>query len=110
MADLKWFTLKNKLIIYFEALIEFYNWKNHGHIYEIYKMVKFEKMHILTVKNLFNLDLYQIIEIFFILYNIYIVLKNKTSLCFISITILIKISSINYIILIRLQKKYKTQI
>ena len=48
-------------------------------------------------KNPYNLDIYYIIIILSILYNIYIIFKNQKRLYFITIIILIEYNSINYI-------------
>lgn len=63
--------------------------------------MKLEKIRFLTIENLYNLDVYYIIEIFLVLYRIYIIFKDQNKLVFYSNIILIKINSINYILLIR---------
>ena len=77
MADPKWFILKSKPVIYIEAFVEFYNLGNRGQVHEIQKMIKLEKMHVLTVENLRNLDAHQIIEISSVLRNIYMIPRDQ---------------------------------
>ena len=51
MADQEQFTLKNKLIIYIGAFVEFYNLRNHGQVYKIYGIKKLKKICASTVEN-----------------------------------------------------------
>lgn len=76
----------------------------------MFKSVELKKCHILTLKNYCNFGIYYIIKIFLVLYNIYIVLTNQKNIYFMLTTILIKINSTYYIILISLIKVYKMQI
>ena len=50
-------------------------------------MIKLEKMRALIAENSHNLNAHQIIKISSVLYGVYVVLRDKTSLCFTSITI-----------------------
>lgn len=61
VADLKWFTPKNKSATYTGTLVEFYNWKKCRQVYKIYGMVEFEKMHTSTAENFYNLSAHRII-------------------------------------------------
>lgn len=58
IVDLKRLTLKNKPVIYTKILVELYNEKNHRQVHEMHAIIKPEKMHILTMKNLYNLVAY----------------------------------------------------
>lgn len=82
IANLEQFTSKNKPIIYTRIFFEFYNWKNRKQVYEIYIMIEFEKRYTLIANNLRNLDIYQIIKIFSVLQNIYIMPRNKNKVVF----------------------------
>lgn len=42
----------------------------------MYKMTKLKKMRVWTMKNPYNLDVYQIINRFLIQYNFYVVSRN----------------------------------
>lgn len=57
-SKLKTIHLEKKLIIYIKAFFKFYKYINYKLIYKIHKMIKFEKIYILTIKNLCNLDIY----------------------------------------------------
>lgn len=98
MVDLKKFTLKNKPITYTGIFIELYNKRNREHVYEMYRIIELEKLYALTAKNLCDFStMKQSLEI-------------KTSLCFMSIIIFIRIKLTNYMIQIRQRKIYKMQI
>ena len=58
MADLKQFVPKFKQVICTGAFFEFYNEKNGRQVHKIYRMIKFEKMHALTVENPYNFGAY----------------------------------------------------
>lgn len=45
-------------------------------------MIKFEKMYILIIKKICNLNVYKIIKILLILCNAYIIFKNQDKLKF----------------------------
>lgn len=49
MADWKQFTLKDRLVIYTGAFVEFYNLRNCGEIFVIYGMIELEKIYALIV-------------------------------------------------------------
>ena len=82
MTDSKRFTLKDKLVTYIGAFVKLYNWKNSGQVYENYKMIEFEKMHALTIENLYNFGAYQIIEILSVLYNAHMVFRDQDKFVF----------------------------
>lgn len=50
--------LKNKLIKYIKAFIEFDNWKKHRRLNDIHGRIEFEKMYALIAKNTYNLIAY----------------------------------------------------
>ena len=56
MADLKHFSLKDKLIRYTKVFVELYNWRNYEQVYKIYRMIKIKKIRILTIENFCNID------------------------------------------------------
>ena len=58
MADPKQFTSKSKPITYTKALVELYNWRNHGQVHEIYGIVELVKMRNSIIKNHHNLGAY----------------------------------------------------
>ena len=76
VADPKQFTLKDKYNTNIGAFIKLCNWKNHGQVYEIDRIVELEKMHVLIVENPRNLGADQIIEIFLVLHSAYIISSN----------------------------------
>lgn len=76
IIDPKQFTPKNKLVLCTGIFVKFYNWKSYQQVYEIYRIIKFEKMYISIIKNYCNLGTHWIIEISLILYNIYIISRN----------------------------------
>lgn len=82
VADLKWFILKNKPVIYTRTFIELYNWKTRMQVYKIYEMIEFEKMHTLTAENLCNLSAYWIIQISLILSSVHIIFRNQEKFIF----------------------------
>lgn len=67
MIDIEWFIFKGILITYIRAFVEFYKWKNYGQVYDIYRMIKLEKIHVLTLENFDNFGTYQMIEILLVL-------------------------------------------
>lgn len=82
MADPKQFTLKKKPVIYIGIFIDFYNQKNYELVDKIYEIIKLEKINALPTKNLYNLDVHQIIEIFLLLRSAYIVVRDKDKFMF----------------------------
>ena len=82
IADPQRFTLKNKLVKYIEAFVEFYNWKNRRQVYKIYRIIKLEKICTLTVKNSHNLSIYWMIEILLLLYITHIVFRDQNKFVF----------------------------
>ena len=82
MADSKQFTLKGKPVTYTRAFVELYNWKNHGQVHEIHKMIKLEKMRALTVENLCNLGIHQMIEISLILHSVHVIPRDQNKFVF----------------------------
>ena len=82
LADPEQFTPKSKPVIYTEALIELYNWKNRGQVYEIHGIVELEKMRILIAKNPRNLGAHRIIEISLVLHNTHVIFKNQNKVVF----------------------------
>ena len=83
MADLEQFiVIKNKPVIYIRKYIEFYNQKNHKEVYKIYKMVELKEMYALTAKNLYNLNIYQIINISMDFCNLQIIYRDKDKVIF----------------------------
>ena len=55
VADLQRLDRNDKLVMYIEAFIEFYNWRSRGLVHKTYKMVELEKYPISRVENLLNL-------------------------------------------------------
>ncbi len=82
VGDLEWFTPKDKPVIYTGALVELYNWKNHGQVHEMHEMIELEKMHALITENPYNLDTYWIIEISLVLRSTYVVLRDQDKVVF----------------------------
>ena len=82
MSDPEQFGSKGKPVTYTRALVEFYNKKNHGQIHKICGMVEHKKMRILLAKNPHNHSVYQIIEISFVLGNVYVVSKDQDKVMF----------------------------
>lgn len=82
MIDLKQFILKSKLVIYTKIFVELYNESNNKQVDKILKMIEFEMICVLTIKNGCNYGAYQIIEISLILYSIYMILKNQEKFIF----------------------------
>ena len=64
------------------AFVEFYNRKNREQVYEIYGMIKLEKMCIPTAENLRNYGIYQMIEILLVLRNAYMIPRDQNILVF----------------------------
>lgn len=54
IINLERFNSKNKLTIYTGVFVKFYNQKNCEKVYEIYGIIEFEKINVLTVENLYN--------------------------------------------------------
>ena len=75
VADLEWFTLKDKPITYTGGFVELYNWRNRGQIHEIYRMIEIEKIRTSTAENLHNFGVFQIIGISLVLYSVYVILE-----------------------------------
>lgn len=82
VVDPKRFTLKNILVIYIGTFVKSYNWKKSGQIYEIHKMIEFEKMRTLIAKNSRNLDDYKIIKILLVLCKAYIIFSDQNKFLF----------------------------
>ena len=82
VVDPKWFSLKNKLVIYTKAFVELYNWKNREQIHKTQKIIELEKIYTLTAENLYYLCTYQILEISSILYNIYVTPEDQDKFMF----------------------------
>lgn len=76
VADPKQITAKDKPITHTWVFVEFYNYKNYGQVYEIYRMIKLKKMCILTAYNPFNGGAHQIIKIFWVLASAHMVFRN----------------------------------
>ena len=76
------FILKNKPVSYIGPLIELYKEKNRGQVHDIHGIIKLESMSVLITKNPNNLSTHPIIEIFLILYSVYIVFKDLNKLIF----------------------------
>lgn len=72
----KQFTLKYKLVTYIKIFVEFYNQKNYRQIHEIHGMIEFKKIYTSIIKNFHNFSAYQITEIFLILHNAYMILRD----------------------------------
>lgn len=62
------------------AFVKLYNWSNFGYIYEIYEIIEFEKIYVLTAENFCSLNLHRIIEISLILCNAHVISKNENYL------------------------------
>lgn len=56
-----------KSIIYIKLFIKIYNWHSRKIVYQIYRIVQFEKYLILKIKNSFNLGCQQFYKIYKIL-------------------------------------------
>ena len=82
VANLEWFTPKSKLVTYTRALVELYNKNYSEQVYEIYEMIELEKLYTLTLENLHNFSVYQIIEISLVLHNAYVVSRNYNKFMF----------------------------
>lgn len=106
-ANPELFTVKKKSITYTGVFVKLYNQRNYGQVYNINRMVEFEKQYNSIVKNLQNLGFYYIVEISSICIVYISSLKIRRGFYFISITILIGITSTNYILLIGQKKIYK---
>ncbi len=78
----KRFTPKNKLVTYTGALVELYNWKNHGQVHKIHRMIELEKMRGLITENLCNLGAHWIIEISLVLHSTHMVSKDQDNVVF----------------------------
>ncbi len=76
------FTDKSKLITYIRAFVKLYNWRNHGQVYEIYRMIELEKMRTSTAKYPRNLGAPRIVEISSILRSAHIVLRDQEKIVF----------------------------
>ena len=82
MADLKWFTLKGKFVIYTEIFVEIDNWRNHRQFDEINSIIELEKIRTSTTKNPRNFNAHRIIKISSILRSAHLVLKNQDKFMF----------------------------
>ena len=82
VVDPEQFTNKSKSIIYIGIFVGLYNLKNHGQVYEIHKMVEFEKIYISTAKYPRNLVVHCIIAISSILCNTHIVFGHQKKILF----------------------------
>ena len=82
VANPEQFTPKGKPVIYTGALVELYNWKNLGQVYEIYEMVEFEKIRALIAKNPCNLGICWIIEIFLVLRSTEVIPRDQNKIVF----------------------------
>ena len=76
------FTAKSKSIIYTEAFVELYKLTNREQVYEIHGMVELEKWHASMAENPCNLGAHCIIEVFLILRNAHVVLKDQDKAIF----------------------------
>ncbi len=82
MADPERFTPKDRPIIYTRVLVELYNWRNRGQVYEIYGIIKLKKICASIAENPRNLDAHRIIKISSILHSAHIVLRNQNKFVF----------------------------
>ncbi len=82
VADLEWFTPKNKPVTSTGVLIELYNWKNHVQVHELYGIIELKKMRTSIVENIRNLDAYRIIEISLILHSAHVVSRDQDKIMF----------------------------
>ena len=82
ITDLKQFTDINKPITYIKAFVELYNKRNYGQVYEIYRIVEFEKWCNLTLQYLCNFNTFCIVEISSILHSAFITLRNQKKIIF----------------------------
>ncbi len=73
IADPKQFTNKGKPIIYIGVFVKLYNWKNHGQVYEINKIVELEKI---CAKHLSNLSTHCILKISSILCRVHVISRD----------------------------------
>ena len=55
---------------------------DYEQVYEIHKIIKFEKIYALTTKNLCNFNVYQMIKISLVLCNTYIVSRHQNKFMF----------------------------
>ncbi len=82
MANLERLTPKDKPVIYTGALVELYNWRNYGQVYEIHGMTELEKMRTLIAENLRNLGAHRIIEISLILRSAHVIPRDQDKVVF----------------------------
>lgn len=59
-----------------------YNWRNRGHVHEIYIIVELEKWCTSTAENPCNLDAHRIVKISLILRSAYVVPRDQERIVF----------------------------
>ena len=82
VLDPEGFTLKRKPVTYIGAFVELYNWKNGGQVHKIHRMMKLEKMRVLTAENPRNFNIYRIIEILLVPRSTHVVPKDQNKFVF----------------------------
>ncbi len=76
------FTPKGKSVTYTGVLVELYNWKNRGHVYEIHRIIELKKIRASIAENPCNLSTHQIIEISLVLHSAHVVPKDQDKILF----------------------------
>lgn len=82
MADPEQLIPKNRFVTYIGTFVELYNCRNDKQIYKIYRMIEFEKMYTLIIKNLCKLKAHEIIEVSSVLHSAYLVFKDQKKFVF----------------------------
>ena len=82
VVDPERFTAKDKPITYTGTFVKLYDWRNHGQVHKIYKMVELEKWFTSMAKNLYNFSAYCIVEISSILRSAYVIPRDQEKITF----------------------------